>query len=443
MLEVDEILERAARAAERVAIPADRYERLLRLRERRLRERRIAAAVVAIILATATFAGLARLLRDQGQPADRNVGCPPCHEVIRVTGGALVAVAPGTGKTRTLVDDGAIHGMVRTAALSSDGGWLAYSDKDGLWVMRSSGNGEPRLIRGRLVRLWAWSPTETQLAVIRPSTSSPTHHHELILINPSSGREADLGDVPGANAWSVMAWSPDGTRIAYGTSGGSVYSVDVKSGDRSVLVRLPADAGGIQGIDWSPDGAHVAIVSDLPSYGGLQVGNEVGDALYLANADGSDLRLLDGFVAGGITFESSHADPSDVTAWSPDGTRLAYADFAGADTSELRIWTVSASGSAPSLVGSQSCASGIPPRECWQGMGALLGTSRGIAWSPDGSRIAFDVVLEEREFAGQGSGSARFGFFAVNADGTGDPSRLDELTYLSWRGGWYYTYLFK
>jgi WD40 repeat protein len=442
MLEVDEILERAARAAERVAIPADRYERLLRLRERRQRERRIAAAVVAIILATATFAGLARSLRDQGQPADRNVGCPPCHEVIRVTGGALVAVDPGTGKTRTLVDDGAIHGMVRTAALSADGGWLAYSDKDGLWVMRSSGNGEPRLIRGRLVRLWAWSPTETQLAVIRPSTSSPTHHHELILINPSSGRAADLGDVPGANAWSVMAWSPDGTRIAYGTLGGSVYSLDVKSGDRSVLVRSPAaDGGGIQGIDWSPDGAHLAIVTDQPSYGGLK--NEDGSALYLANADGSDLRLLDGFVAGGIIFHS-HPDPSDVTAWSPDGTRLAYADFAGPHASELRIWTVGGNGSAPSLVGSQSCASSIPPTDCWQGIGALLGTSRGIAWSPDGSKIAFDVVVEEHEFGGQvPGGSARFGFFAVNADGTGDPSRVDELTYLSWRGGWYYTYLFK
>ena len=30
----------------------------------------------------------------------------------------------------------------------------------------------------------------------------------------------------------------------------------------------------------------------------------------------------------------------------------------------------------------------------------------------------------------------------VNADGTGDPREIDELTYLSWLGGWYFCFCY-
>ncbi len=29
-------------------------------------------------------------------------------------------------------------------------------------------------------------------------------------------------------------------------------------------------------------------------------------------------------------------------------------------------------------------------------------------------------------------------YLVVNADGTGDPTELDEFTYRSWAGGWYF-----
>jgi Tol biopolymer transport system component len=365
----------------------------------------------------------------------------PMPEVIRVSGGALVAVDPNTGQSRTLVD----AGKVGTAAWSTNGKWVAYTGDDsvvwelrkgpvGLWVMRSSGKGEPRRVTTE-PWLWAWSPTGAQLAVIRPSTNGHGANYlsnvprELILIDPSTGRETDLGGAPGADSDSVMAWSPDGTRVVYyGRLGRSVYSVDVRSGDRSLLVRLPAQTTQIHGIEWSPDGAHLAIV---------------GDGLYLANADGSGLRRLDRSVDTGWLL-SSHPDPSDFMAWSPDGTELAYEDFEGRDERQTRIWTVSADGSDRSLIASHGnpvCARGIQdPPQCWQGFGAPWGTGRGIAWSPDGSQIAFDVELDGK-FSSQ-DGTTRMGYFVVNADGTTDPSHLDELTYLSWRGGWYYAYVF-
>ena len=47
---------------------------------------------------------------------------------------------------------------------------------------------------------------------------------------------------------------------------GSVYSIDVESGEHTLLVRQPAGTGEIEDIDWSPDGAHLAITYGDASY---------------------------------------------------------------------------------------------------------------------------------------------------------------------------------
>jgi Tol biopolymer transport system component len=248
---------------------------------------------------------------------------------------------------------------------------------------------------------WMWSPTEAQLVTERTAGDG----HSLILVDPSTGRQTELGDVIGDV--SILAWSPDGTRIAYATwQGGSVQVVDVGNGDHSLLAQLPGDADGIDGIDWSPDGTHVGIVGS-------------GSGLYVANADGSGLHVVDSNVARG--YPASHPDPSPVTAWSSDGTQLAYANFSGPKDRELRIWTVSLDDSARSLVASHAnpvcCQSGGYP-----------------TWSPNGSQIAFSIPLDARE--------TRAGILVVNADGTGDPREIDESTYLSWRGGWYFCFCY-
>jgi Tol biopolymer transport system component len=191
--------------------------------------------------------------------------------------------------------------------------------------------------------------------------------------------------------------------------GGSIYSVDVEGGDHALLVRLPGNLDSIYGVEWSPDGAHMAILAA----GDLQ-------RLYVMNADASGLRVLvDDFEPGGWGPGWFPGDPLTQIAWSPDGTRLTYLDFSGPDERELRIWTASLDGSAPSLVASHTndecCIDGGDP-----------------VWSPDGSQIAFAT---DKAFEAEGDYARSL---VVNADGTGEPSEIDELTYLSWRGGWYF-----
>jgi hypothetical protein len=57
-------------------------------------------------------------------------------------------------------------------------------------------------------------------------------------------------------------------------------------------------------------------------------------------------------------------------------------------------------------------------------------------WSPDGSQIAFETEH------GEGTPYQYLDHLFVNADGTGDPREIDELTYLSWARGWYFCHCY-
>jgi Tol biopolymer transport system component len=411
MPRIADVLERESRT---VDFEQGDFERLLGRRERKQRNRRIRSGALGVIVALTMGIALVRSVTSDSIPADPPVEplpTPRGHvEVIEPGAPGLVAVDPGTGESRMLVDlvDG--HGgTIGNAAWSRSGRWVAYdihARNDSLWV--SSPQDEPRQLAEE-AGAWAWSPTDSQLAMMHtPSTLFPDTAEgrvPLTLFDAATGRQTDLGMTVG-EVTTGPVWSPDGTRIAYGVRGGSIYSVDVGGGDHTLLMRLRGDLGSIMGLEWSPDGAHLAILTDVAD--DLR-------RLYIMNADASELRVLvDDLQASG--WWSFPADPVTQIAWSPDGTRLTYASFSGPDQRELRIWTASLDGSATSLISSRTndecCIDGGSP-----------------VWSPDGSHIAFATDKE----APQGPTH-----LAVNVDGTGQPSAIDELTYLSWRGGWYF-----
>ncbi|MGZ8578564.1 MAG: hypothetical protein ACXWWX_03415 [Actinomycetota bacterium] len=398
MIDERELREMLERRAETIsATPTDAPKAIRRAR-RRLALNAAVGTLVGLAVIAGAFAGF-RTIEAAPTPADLptpSVTPTPSGtvlrrdgDVLREEGGDLVAVNPQTGETRVLVDD---LGPLYNAKWSADGRWVAYDlpSGSGLWVVNAER--EPRqLAVGAFPGNWTWSPTAPQLAMVRDS--------RLAVVDASTGRQTYLGDIAG-DVTSVPVWSPDGTRILYGARGGSLYSVDVGSGDRSLLVHLPGEnLDSIDEIEWSPGGAYLAIMNDLEPGGGR---------LYVMNPDGSGVRILvDNFEPGGW-------GPTKETVWSPDGTRLTYADFSGPQERELRIWTVSLDGSAPSLVAShtndQCCIDGGSP-----------------VWSPDGSQIAFQTDHSR---------------FVINADGTGEARPIDELTYLSWHGGWYFCFCY-
>jgi Tol biopolymer transport system component len=407
--DVREVLQRRADAVP--AAPIDAPTAVRRAR-RRLVLNGAVATVAAAAIAVATFTGI-DAIRSAPIPADPPPPSPGVQrqngEVLHFTGvplespGDLVAVNPETGEERVIVED---LDTVYSASWSAGGHWVAYETEgpDGdreLWVVSASQ--APRQVATG-ASILGWSSTGAELATIR--LTSPLHRNiagsTLHTIDPVSGETTDAGSIPRdvGDVTSAPAWSPDGTRFVFGSRGGAIYSVDARSGARSLLARLPGQRlDSVDQIVWSSDGAHIAIVND----------GEPGGT-YVMDADGSNVRvLLDGYNATGV-------------AWSPDGTRLAYADPA-----DPVVWVASMEGSAPTEIGpiSAPCGDAFFCRE-------------ELTWSPDGSRIGFRNAMQgSMDGSASGPGAESIGVSAIDAEGRGEAERIDDLTYRSWDGGWY------
>jgi Tol biopolymer transport system component len=414
MNETRDLLERVG---ERFAFPDEAFDRLLRRRDRKRRNQRIAAGATAfaifvmVIWVLTTGGPFDRSSRPAGDPTrtptpneivQRRDGEFLMHtgDALMEVPGDLVAVDPQTGETRVVVDD-RFADRIGNAAWSANGRWLAFDIRGcvpdvpnaGLWVSDALG-AERRLteLECRAMsgdELWAWSPTTAQLAVERSSADGES----LILIDAATGNVVDLGPLDGD--LNTLSWSPDGTQITYNTNpSGSVYSIDVEDGTTLVLSEGLGYVYGIggSGIHWSPDGDHVAIA----------VNAEAGPSrLYLMDPDGSGLRDIDDHV-------------QDV-AWSPVGTRIAFATFTGSRQQRvLRIWTIAPQDATPTLVHEEASFT--------------IYETADLAWSPDGTRIAFTTDMADGQIV----------HLVIDADGTGDARDIDEALHLSWRGGWYF-----
>ena len=100
-----------------------------------------------------------------------------------------------------------------------------------------------------------------------------------------------------------LAWSPDGTRIAFTADRAGERRIFVMDADGTGLVKLTDHPAGNGAPAWSPDGRQIAFTSQ-----GL--GN---DEIFVINADGTEL------------VNWTHHPADDATpAWSPDGRRLAF-----------------------------------------------------------------------------------------------------------------------
>jgi Tol biopolymer transport system component len=236
---------------------------------------------------------------------------------------------------------------------------------------------------------WVWSRTGGKLLTASLSSlddnAQSIERSALAVTDLATGETTDLATIDGYAGY-APAWSPDETRIAL-VSGDRVFSVDVRSGDRSLLARFPdVDPDSTAEIQWSPDGTHIAIERDA---------GDAGERLWVMNADGSDVRLL----AEGYELI--------LAAWSPDGSQLAFAE--GSQSTDIRILVAPLDGSDPAEIESVPFVGCIYNYEC------------GVTWSPDGSAIGFHKDNGEDSM--------------IAANGSGEAEPIDDLTYRSWAGG--------
>lgn len=117
------------------------------------------------------------------------------------------------------------------------------------------------------------------------------------------------------------SWSPDGSHIAFQTSQENTYKVFVMAADgtdRRMITQGPADD---RHPTWSPDGKQLAVDS------GTELKREIA-ILDVATGARKQVTSLDAF--------------STFPAWSPDGSRLSFYAY---QKGTLDIWTINTDGS--------------------------------------------------------------------------------------------------
>ncbi len=215
-----------------------------------------------------------------------------------------VVVADADGSHASVV----AHSVAAVGPMwSPDGRWLSYTlIGDGRAFVVPADGSRPPTDLGFFSAggTPSWSPDSVRLAVAADDRDlwlvnrDGTNAHRI-----SHGDYARVGE-RGSNA----DWSPDGTRLLFGAVGAGEPN-DIQDtglyviGQDGASERLisPCANNGV----WSPDGSMLAYV---------RCGTGVGPSLVVADANGRQIRVLDGYYGWYIP------------VWSPDQTRIAILD---------------------------------------------------------------------------------------------------------------------
>ena len=179
-----------------------------------------------------------------------------------------------------------------------------------------------------------------------------------------------------------LAYSPDGSQIAFVSERGDNDAIYVMNADGSNPIRLTQNYYDVEYLAYSPDGSQIAFVSERGD----------NDAIYVMNADGSNpIRLTQNYY------------DVEYLAYSPDGSQIAFVSERGDNDV---IYVMNADGSNP-----------IRLTQNYYDVEYL-------AYSPDGSQIAFVSERGDNDV-----------IYVMNADGS-NPIRLTQnyydIEYLAW-----------
>jgi dipeptidyl aminopeptidase/acylaminoacyl peptidase len=292
--------------------------------------------------------------------------------------------AEGIGYTLTASVDGLTGATSRpfdvtTAATATP--IIAFQSGRGIEEIHVDGSGRVVLIADSAVSEPAWSPDGAMLAFTRRSADYQTCEIHTARADGSSGWRISGPLVSFADGWCVStpSWSPDGTKIAFAASagsvppGGGIYVVNANgSGIRNLLVDSVFGYPGRP--TWSPDGTQLAFEC---------WGADITVFVCAMNADGTGVRNLT--PAGGCEW---------APAWSPDGSEVAFVgscEDGGPYTSlgPFGIWLKKPDGS----IARNLTAGGF-------------GSDEAPAWSPDGTQLVFargnpaDLYIINRDGSG-------------------------------------------
>jgi Tol biopolymer transport system component len=303
-----------------------------------------------------------------------------------------------TVEARSLARSGATHrandsgdGQLRLGQ-TAGAGTIAYATSNGsitslLNVTDADGGSTHLLLDNAFAP--SWSPDGTELAI--------DTNNGLETIDADGTNRQVIVSAPGANAQDP-SWSPDGTKIAYATDdpadGNGIWVVPAAGGTPTELIGVTPQ---VTAPVWSPDGSKIAFLRQ--SGVGASTWN-----IWIMNANGSIPAEL---VTTNAPDPGAFGDRN--LAWSPDGTKLLFANtlnppvFApGQNPDSIAVANVNGTGDSILIDADVPSGSNFTDPE----------------WSPDGDQIIFGNTPE------QGPDRLPQGLYIANADGTGTTELL-------------------
>ncbi len=264
------------------------------------------------------------------------------HSVVLSGAAGNCAVNGDNRRTVTVPEGGTVDVTFSVTCVLAER--IAFSQNGAIAVVHADGSALTTVTSGRAP---AWAPDGTRLAYECSAGSV-----EICVVSPDgSGRIQLTTESPAAAAH--PAWSPDGLKIAFASTRSGAPELYAMHADGSNVVRLTNGVGFLGSPAWSPDGNTIAFNCQVDA------GN---DDICAVHADGTGFVRL-----------TTDAGRDYGAAWKPDGSRLAFVTTRFG-TDEIAL--MSADGSGVTRIG-----------------GGLVGSEP--AWSVDGSQLAFVGSIED------------------------------------------------
>lgn len=284
------------------------------------------------------------------------------------TGFNIVSVMPNGAGEIALTTGAGFH---LCPDYSADGRQMVFcSNLSGaweLWTMKQNGTRQTQLTHfGGFAIFPDFSPDASKIAF--SGWVSAEQNDQIFVVDAATGTATlQLTTCPAAtpNCFSDFpVWSPDGTKIAFTHGDGfdsddnpvneQVWVMDA-NGSNAHALTTGADPKD-QVPDWSPDGSRIA-------YSSGQFGSE---GIWTMNADGSNQHQLTGCAPASPG--PCAAGDDFGTAWSPDGSKIAFLrDLTGLGIHDRPVYVMNADGSNQTRITTAPAMHAVP---AWQPRGS-------------------------------------------------------------------------
>jgi Tol biopolymer transport system component len=262
-------------------------------------------------------------------------------------GGALLYVRNLDGSNETQLT---VPGIPVTASWSPDGTRVAYELSVGgnaadaeIWTAKPDGSDQRRVTNDGFAKLlvaWGQTPSGPRIAYAGGRSLAPTdpcYGWQLTIVNPDGSSPTCVASAAAfgqnlAMGATSLAWSPDGTRLAFTSTysdpgdpmaclpqGGScvaeesIWVSDLVAGT-TTRVHQAHGFGDLHAysVTWSPDGTELAFAGEIPVDAGNGIAGYTHAGIYVMAPTGGPVTRVTPDIADGVT-GGEYFDPS----WQP------------------------------------------------------------------------------------------------------------------------------